>query len=204
MAAGRRREQLLALGRGLTGGTLGAQLGATDATFTDLGTTTEEIALRAPEAEATWLGYRSAPLTRATRITGTPRLELSLTQDADHGQLAPTLADVAPDGTVKPISRGFLNLRYRDGLASDAAVPAGERVRATVHVLPAGPHGRRGAPHRPGRGGLERRLGDPGHARRDAHHRASRRRVAAGAAGQWRGGPLMTVSPTRRETTIAT
>src|SRR5829696_263148 len=102
--------QRLALGRSLTGGTLGGSAGGPPASFTDTGTTAEEVALRSPDAELSWLAYRSAPLAAPTRIAGTPRLELSLVTDQDHGQLAPTLADIAPDGSAKPISRGFLNL----------------------------------------------------------------------------------------------
>jgi X-Pro dipeptidyl-peptidase len=36
----------------------------------------------------------------------------------------------------EPSSRGFLNLRYRDGLRDDAAVPVGEPVSATVTFSP--------------------------------------------------------------------
>jgi X-Pro dipeptidyl-peptidase len=43
---------------------------------------------------------------------------------------------VAPDGTAKAISRGFLNLRYRNGLRDDEAVPVGQPVPATVTFSP--------------------------------------------------------------------
>ena len=128
--------QRLALGRGLAGGTLGAGSGGPAASFTDLGTTTEETAMRSPSAELSWLYYQSAPAAADTRIAGTPRLELSLVTDQDHGQLAPTLVDVAPSGTTKAISRGFLNLRYRNGLRDDEAVPPGVPVTATVTFSP--------------------------------------------------------------------
>ena len=128
--------QRLALGRGLGGGTLGGAGGGPAASFTDLGTTTEETALRSPSSELTWLAYQSAPLAAGTRIAGTPRLELAVETDADHGHLTPVLADIAPDGTAKTITRGFLNLRYRDGLRDDAAVPPGVPVPATVTFSP--------------------------------------------------------------------
>ena len=128
--------QRLALGRALTGGTLGGSGGGPAASFTDTGTTAEEVALRAMDAEQGWLAYRGAPLAADTRIAGTPRLELELVTDQDHGQLAPVLVDIAPDGSAKPISRGFLNLRYRNGLRDDEAVPPGEPVRATVTFSP--------------------------------------------------------------------
>jgi predicted acyl esterase len=44
--------------------------------------------------------------------------------------------DVAPDGTTKTVSRGFLNLLYRDGLATAKPLPPGEPVRATVTFKP--------------------------------------------------------------------
>ena len=91
---------------------------------------------RARRPSSRWLSYKSAPLAADTRIAGTPRLELSLVTDQDHGQLAPTLVDVAPDGTAKAISRGFLNLRYRNGLRDDEAVPPGVPVSATVTFSP--------------------------------------------------------------------
>jgi len=50
--------------------------------------------------------------------------------------VTPTLADIAPDGTAKAISRGFLNLRYRTGLAREDAVPAAGPVRAEVLFSP--------------------------------------------------------------------
>jgi X-Pro dipeptidyl-peptidase len=128
--------QRLGLGRGLGGGTLGAGGSGPAASFTDLGTSTEETAMRTPAAELSWLAYRSAPLTAATRIAGTPRLELTVETDADHGHLTPTLVDIAPDGTAEAITRGFLNLRYRNGLRDDEAVPPGEPVAATVTFSP--------------------------------------------------------------------
>ncbi len=128
--------QRLALGRSLMGGTLGGDGSGPRASFTDTGTTAEEVALRSPDAQMGWLAYRGAPLAADTRIAGTPRLTLELVTDQDHGQLAPTLADIAPDGSAKAISRGFLNLRYRNGLRDDEAVPPGEPVSATVTFSP--------------------------------------------------------------------
>jgi X-Pro dipeptidyl-peptidase len=46
------------------------------------------------------------------------------------------LVDIAPDGSARTISRGFLNLRYRNGLRDDEAVPPGEPVEATVTFSP--------------------------------------------------------------------
>jgi predicted acyl esterase len=70
------------------------------------------------------------------RLAGSPVLELDLTDSADRGQLAPTLVDVAPDGSATPISRGFLNLQYRAGLDKAVPVPAAKPVRARVRLAP--------------------------------------------------------------------
>jgi X-Pro dipeptidyl-peptidase len=104
--------------------------------FTDLGATTEEQSTRMPEAETSWLFFKGAPLTADTRMTGAARLRLTLEVDRDHAQLAPLLVDVGPDGTTKTVSRGFLNLQYRNGLAQAEPIPPGERVKATVTFKP--------------------------------------------------------------------
>ena len=69
-------------------------------------------------------------------MTGAARLELSLAVDREHAHLTPLLVDVAPDGTTKVVSRGFLNLLYRDGLASAKPLPPDEPVSATVTFKP--------------------------------------------------------------------
>ena len=117
-------------------GTSETRLSLGAGSFTDLGTTTEEQSTRMPTAETSWLFFQGEPLAAATRMTGAARLELSLSVNRDHAQLAPLLVDVAPDGTTKTVSRGFLNLQYRDGLASAKPLPTGEPVRATVAFKP--------------------------------------------------------------------
>ena len=49
--------------------------------------------------------------------------------------LTPILVDVAPDGTLRTVGRGFLNLDYRSSLAQADPAP-GEWVRARVEFLP--------------------------------------------------------------------
>ena len=70
------------------------------------------------------------------RIAGAPVLRATVSVDADHGHLTPTLVDVAPDGTTTPITRGFLNLRYRNGLEREEPVPVNTPVTATVTFSP--------------------------------------------------------------------
>ncbi len=117
-------------------GTTETRMPLGEGSFTDLGTTTEEQSTRMPGAETSWLFFQGESLAADTRMTGAARLELTLTVDRDHAQLAPLLVDVAPDGTTKTVSRGFLNLQYRDGLVSATPLPPGEPVRATVTFKP--------------------------------------------------------------------
>jgi len=69
-------------------------------------------------------------------MTGSARLRLTLSVDRAHAHLTPVLVDVAPDGTTKTVSRGFLNLGYRNGLAQWEAIPPNEPIRATVTFKP--------------------------------------------------------------------
>ena len=126
----------LYLTHGAAGGTLAKRPTEGTASFRDFATSTEEQSTRMPTAESDWLFFRGAPLEAGIRMAGAARLELSLELDRDHAHLTPLLVDVAPDGTTKTVSRGFLNLLYRDGLASAKPVPPGEPVRATVTFKP--------------------------------------------------------------------
>jgi X-Pro dipeptidyl-peptidase len=117
-------------------GTLSRKAATGRESFTDLGTSTEEESTRIPAAETNWLFFRGAPLTAPVRMTGAARLELSLTVNRDHAHLTPVLVDVAPDGTTKTVTRGFLNLLYRDGLATAKPIPPNEPIRATVTFKP--------------------------------------------------------------------
>jgi X-Pro dipeptidyl-peptidase len=104
--------------------------------FTDLATATEEESTRMPAAESQWLFFKGDPLTKDTRMTGAARLRLSLEVDRDHAHLTPLLVDVAPDGTTKTVSRGFLNLQYRNGLSTAQQIPPNEPIGATVTFKP--------------------------------------------------------------------
>jgi X-Pro dipeptidyl-peptidase len=104
--------------------------------FTDMATTTEEQSTRMPETESSWLFSTGKPLAAATRMTGSARLRLTLSVDRDHAHLTPLLVDVGPDGTTKTVSRGFLNLQYRNGLATAEPIPPDEPIKATVTFKP--------------------------------------------------------------------
>jgi X-Pro dipeptidyl-peptidase len=114
----------------------GFGLGQGEASFTDMATSTEERSTRMPEAQTDWFFFKGEPLARDRRMTGSAVLDLTLTLDRDHGHLTPILVDVAPDGTAKTVSRGFLNLLYRNGLSRSQAVPENQPVQARVTFKP--------------------------------------------------------------------
>ena len=124
----------LALGRDGVRGALGPTAGDPEP-YTDV-IASEEARARDVQAESGWNAYTSAPAETDVRIAGSPVADLSVTVSRDRGHLTPTLYDVAPDGTTVPITRGFLNLRYRDGLDKEKPVPVGPPVRAVVQLLP--------------------------------------------------------------------
>ena len=109
---------------------------AKERSYTDLGGGTEEAAGRNPNAETQWLAYQSEPLTADARIAGEPELALKLRVSRANGHLVPTLFDVDPAGAKKPITRGFLDLGYRDGLDLERPAPVGQDIDATVTFLP--------------------------------------------------------------------
>jgi X-Pro dipeptidyl-peptidase len=125
----------LRLGRGDDGGTLGGP-GGGDASYSDSATTTEESAAQDPAAERSWLAYASRPLEADLRIAGAPALELFVEAGRDHGHVTPTLFDVDPSGAAVPITRGFLDLRYRESLEAAKPAPVGERVRVALRLKP--------------------------------------------------------------------
>jgi X-Pro dipeptidyl-peptidase len=117
-------------------GDLAIPLGDKTRSYSDASTTTEESASQNLDAETSWLAYHSQPLTEDARIAGSPALDLTVSVDRDHGHLVPTLFDEAPDGTLTPITRGFLNLYYRDSWAKSVPMPTGKPTRVVVSFLP--------------------------------------------------------------------
>jgi X-Pro dipeptidyl-peptidase len=108
-------------------------------TWVDSGTSTEEASTRDPLNEPGHgyysLYFRSEPLTAPARLAGRAVLDAVVRHDQAGAHLTPILVDVAPNGTMSTIARGFLNLDYRDGLESANPAP-GQWVDATVRFLP--------------------------------------------------------------------
>lgn len=131
------RNVSLHLGRDTAGGTLTTTAGpSSQASYTDLSTTTEEVARATPQAELSWLSYASPALARDVRMADRAVLDVRIKVDRASAHLTPVLIDVAPNGTWRTVSRTFLDLAYRDGLATPKPVPVNQPLRAKVEFKP--------------------------------------------------------------------
>ncbi|MGH3327365.1 MAG: CocE/NonD family hydrolase [Streptomycetales bacterium] len=108
-------------------------------TFVDTGAQTEEFTTRDPLNEPGHgyysLYYKSLPLARDTRIAGSAVLDGYVRPQNAGQHLTPVLVDVAPDGSMRTVERGFLHLDYHDGLAQSRPA-AGQWIHASVEYLP--------------------------------------------------------------------
>jgi X-Pro dipeptidyl-peptidase len=108
----------------------------TTESYVDTGAVTEEASLRqaASGSGGAWVFHQSEPLTSAVRLAGSAVLDAVVNASTQSQQLDPLLVEVAPDGTVSLVERGFLNLDYRNGLAK--ADPKTGWLTAKVTFLP--------------------------------------------------------------------
>ena len=60
------------------------------------------------------LTYTTEPLAEDLEIAGNPRLDLHFSSSTDAGLLFIKLCDVAPDGTSVLVTKGYLNVAYRE------------------------------------------------------------------------------------------
>jgi X-Pro dipeptidyl-peptidase len=94
------------------------------------------------------LWFVSKPLKHELRIAGRPRLDLYAETSETSTHFTPVLFDLGPPVSTTPslctfvppqdacvISRGFLNARYRNGLARGEDVVPGKRYRASVWFI---------------------------------------------------------------------
>jgi putative CocE/NonD family hydrolase len=68
---------------------------------------------RRKEMDKKLLTYQSAPFEADMELTGTVVLDLWMSSDQPDGALHAYLEDIAPDGTVRYLSEGILNLKHR-------------------------------------------------------------------------------------------
>ncbi|MGI9015534.1 MAG: CocE/NonD family hydrolase [Euzebya sp.] len=79
-------------------------------------TTEEEIFSSETSGRGTYLHFLGEELTEDVRIAGSPDLTLQLTTDGESTHFTPVLYEQLPDGSTSVITRGFLNVRNRNGL----------------------------------------------------------------------------------------
>lgn len=106
------------------------------ATILDDPTVDEERMMRLG-ADPAVLRFAGRPAAATTRIAGEPSVEIEVASDRAGGHLTALLAEVAPDGTWERISRGLMNLRYRNGLARGEDMTPGRAERVSFTLQPA-------------------------------------------------------------------
>ena len=96
---------------------------------------TEEEMFTSPSSSlGRFIKLESLPLGADVRISGSPVLDQLLKSSAQHTQFTPVLYAQAPDGSVDVITRGFLNVRNRNGLDVSEPAPVDELYRAPVEM----------------------------------------------------------------------
>jgi X-Pro dipeptidyl-peptidase len=105
------------------------------ASYTDVAAGDEYRWLRNLDAESDFLTYVSPPLAQDTRIAGEALLDAVISTDSERGSLTPILVDIDANG-ARTAARGFMDLRYRDGLEAAKALPVGEPFSATAIMKP--------------------------------------------------------------------
>ena len=102
---------------------------------------TDDVLIQSPDAaHPNRLVYRTAPLTRAARLSGTPRVDLRMSIDNRRAaNLTAVLVDYGPPGSTEParmVTRGWLDPQNRDGADRSTPVVAGERYRFRWDLQP--------------------------------------------------------------------
>jgi X-Pro dipeptidyl-peptidase len=110
---------------------------------------TDDVLIQSPDAaHPNRLVYRTTPLTRAARLSGTPEVELRMSIDNRRAaNLTAVLVDYGPLGSTEAarmVTRGWLDPQNRDGADRSAPIVAGERygfrwdLQPDDHVFAAG------------------------------------------------------------------
>jgi X-Pro dipeptidyl-peptidase len=105
--------------------------------FVNTGTQTSKAFKQEPlGSDPATLTYTTAALPADRRLAGGGAVTVDLAVDGVRGQLDATLLDVAPDGSLRVITLGLLDLRYSDTLAAPRNLTPGQKMRATVTLRP--------------------------------------------------------------------
>ena len=90
---------------------------------------------QAPD-EAQALTWTSMPLPLATEVTGTPRLTFWAAASAPDADVVAQIADVAPDGSARQVTQGFLNLPHAADRAAPRPLVPGQAQRFELETDP--------------------------------------------------------------------
>ncbi|WP_292717502.1 CocE/NonD family hydrolase, partial [Mesorhizobium sp.] len=96
------------------------------------------------EDDAGSLLFDSDPLTEPLTLLGAPTVQFEVESDQPQALLVVRLSDVQPDGAVRRISYGILNLSHRDGHETPVPLEPGKRYNVRLQLndlgeeLPAG------------------------------------------------------------------
>lgn len=86
------------------------------------------------EAEATT--WTTAPLIDATEVTGTMKVNVFAEADAEDFDIVVHITDVAPDGTSKAVTAGYLNAPRSESRSNPEPVIPGEIETYEIEMLP--------------------------------------------------------------------
>jgi predicted acyl esterase len=80
--------------------------------------------------------FLTPPMARDTRISGLPRVHVTVTPEGPTGHVAAWLYEVAPDGSERAIGWTMMNLRFADGTYEPNDLSPGEPVVARMEIQP--------------------------------------------------------------------
>lgn len=80
--------------------------------------------------------FLTPPVAGDMRISGLPRVHVTVTPEGPTGHVAAVLYDVAPDGQERLIGRTMMNLRFADGTGEASDLTPGEPVVARMEIQP--------------------------------------------------------------------
>jgi predicted acyl esterase len=122
---------------GLTRGALTVGGGGTGTeTLTDDASVTPTTLMNAPAGEDSRLLYVTNPLTQATRISGTPRLSLSVAFDRPKANLSAILVSLPATGNGTILSRGWIDPENRNNEYVSEAITPGTFYRMNFDMQP--------------------------------------------------------------------
>jgi X-Pro dipeptidyl-peptidase len=101
-----------------------------DQEFTDRGREldTDDVLIQGPDAaHPNRLIYRTSPLTRTVRISGTPWVDLEMAiENRNAANLTAVLVDYGPDGAARMVTRGWLDPQNRSSITRSRPIRQGQ------------------------------------------------------------------------------